>query len=60
MPVYTARNGYLRYKQHPSLLLLRDLQNLPTEEFNMKRQWSKPAFKEMRYGFEINMYVMSR
>jgi len=30
------------------------------KELLMKRQWSKPAFKEMRYGFEINMYVMSR
>ena len=24
------------------------------------RKWTKPAFKEMRYGFEINLYIMNR
>lgn len=23
-------------------------------------KWTKPAFKEMRYGFEINLYIMNR
>ncbi|QLQ34334.1 MAG: pyrroloquinoline quinone precursor peptide PqqA [Candidatus Thiothrix singaporensis] len=23
-------------------------------------KWVKPAFKEMRYGFEINLYIMNR
>ncbi|WP_083900565.1 pyrroloquinoline quinone precursor peptide PqqA [Thiolinea disciformis] len=26
----------------------------------MKKSWSKPTFKDMRYGFEINLYVMNR
>jgi coenzyme PQQ precursor peptide PqqA len=30
--------------------------------YSMKKslQWIKPAFKEMRYGFEINLYIMNR
>ncbi|MCB1622520.1 MAG: pyrroloquinoline quinone precursor peptide PqqA [Thiothrix sp.] len=24
------------------------------------KKWSKPAFREMRYGFEINLYIMNR
>ncbi|MBO0612405.1 MULTISPECIES: pyrroloquinoline quinone precursor peptide PqqA [Thiothrix] len=23
-------------------------------------KWTKPAFNEMRYGFEINLYIMNR
>ncbi|MBU0654051.1 MAG: pyrroloquinoline quinone precursor peptide PqqA [Gammaproteobacteria bacterium] len=23
-------------------------------------KWVKPAFNEMRYGFEINLYIMNR
>ncbi|WP_367274146.1 pyrroloquinoline quinone precursor peptide PqqA [uncultured Thiothrix sp.] len=26
----------------------------------MKKSWTKPTFKDMRYGFEINLYVMNR
>ncbi|WP_366936745.1 pyrroloquinoline quinone precursor peptide PqqA [uncultured Thiothrix sp.] len=26
----------------------------------MKKSWTKPSFKNMRYGFEINLYVMNR
>ncbi|MBK8455418.1 MAG: pyrroloquinoline quinone precursor peptide PqqA [Thiofilum sp.] len=25
-----------------------------------KSAWAKPAFTEMRYGFEINLYIMNR
>ncbi|MCB1621951.1 MAG: pyrroloquinoline quinone precursor peptide PqqA [Thiothrix sp.] len=24
------------------------------------KKWTKPSFKEMRYGFEINLYIMNR
>ena len=24
------------------------------------KKWKKPKFKEMRYGFEISMYIMNR
>ncbi|TXH69739.1 MAG: pyrroloquinoline quinone precursor peptide PqqA [Thiothrix sp.] len=26
----------------------------------MKKSWTKPTFKDMRYGFEINLYIMNR
>jgi coenzyme PQQ precursor peptide PqqA len=30
-----------------------------TGESSMKK-WKKPSFKEMRYGFEITMYILNR
>ncbi|TXH69738.1 MAG: pyrroloquinoline quinone precursor peptide PqqA [Thiothrix sp.] len=26
----------------------------------MKKSWTKPSFKDMRYGFEINLYILNR
>jgi len=26
----------------------------------MKKSWTKPTFKDMRYGFEINLYILNR
>ncbi|WP_078923722.1 pyrroloquinoline quinone precursor peptide PqqA [Thiothrix eikelboomii] len=24
------------------------------------KKWTKPSFKDLRYGFEINLYIMNR
>ncbi|WP_366936788.1 pyrroloquinoline quinone precursor peptide PqqA [uncultured Thiothrix sp.] len=24
------------------------------------KKWTKPSYKDMRYGFEINLYILNR
>ncbi len=33
---------------------------LTVYEGYLMKKWKKPKFKELRYGFEISMYIMNR
>ena len=35
-------------------------QDSPQLETNTMKTWSKPEFQNLRYGFEINLYVKVR
>ena len=42
------------------IFMLKSKVLLIASEGYLMKKWKKPKFKEMRYGFEISMYIMNR
>jgi len=43
--------------------MIRQQAGLPPRNFNLnleKTMWSKPEYTEMRFGFEVTMYIANR
>lgn len=47
-------------KPWPSRRTMRQSATRKTPRRTVKMKWDKPAYQEMRFGFEVTMYILNR
>lgn len=50
-PTYTLPRAFKRYIKSPNITILLEV---------IRMRWEKPSYNDLRFGFEVTMYIYNR